>query len=174
MKKTASFTRRSLAAAALALALSASAAVSISAAQAGTSTVQPRPGWVVTPTKHDYKTLIANVEAAARAHKMGLVTRASATIGAMKVFKKKIPGNMVIGLYHPRFAVPMLEASVAAGIEAPIRVYITENPDHTATLSYKTPSFVFAPYMAEGGDKLKKLAAELDAVFAAIARDAAK
>ena len=166
--------RRCITATALALALSASSAVSISAAQAGASTVQSREGWVVLPTQHDYKTLVSNVNAAAKAHKMGIVTRASATIGAMKVLDRKIPGNMVIGLYHPRFAVPMLEASVAAGIEAPIRVYVTENPDHTATLSYKKPSYVFAPYMAEGGEKLKKLAAGLDDVFAAIAKDAVK
>ena len=86
---------------------------------------------------------------------------------------KTIPGNTVIGLYHPRFAVPMLEASIAAGIEAPIRVYVTENAGGTATLSYKLPSFAFAPYMDEGGDKLKALAADLDALFAALAKDAA-
>jgi len=66
----------------------------------------------------------------------------------------------------------MLEASIAAGIEAPIRVYITENSDGTATLSYKTPSFVFAPYMKEGGDKLKNLAADLDKLFASLAAEA--
>ena len=131
-----------------------------------------RPGWSVTKTGYDYPTLVKRVNAAAAANKIGIVTRASATVGAAKVLKKKIPGNMVVGLYHPRFAIPMLEASVAAGIEAPIRVYITENDDGTATLSYKTPSTVFAPYMSEGGDKLKKLAAELDTLFAAIAKQA--
>jgi len=166
--------RRCLTAAALALALSASPAVSISAAQAQNSTVQARQGWVVMPSRHDYATLVKNLDAAARAHKMGIVTRASATVGAMKVFGRKIPGNMVVGLFHPRFALPMLEASVAAGIEAPIRVYLTENPDRTATLSYKKPSFVFAPYMSEGGEKLSALGMELDKTFAAIAREAVK
>jgi uncharacterized protein (DUF302 family) len=46
----------------------------------------------------------------------------------------------------------VLGASVAAGIEAPIRIYVTENQDGTATLSYKKPSAVFAPYADEGGD----------------------
>ena len=68
----------------------------------------------------------------------------------------------------------MLEASIAAGIEAPIRLYLTENADGTATLSYKTPTFVFAPYMNEGGDALKELAGELDAIFAAIAEASVK
>jgi uncharacterized protein (DUF302 family) len=131
-------------------------------------------GWVVIPSNHDYPTLAENVLAAAKQHKIGVVSRASATVGAKNVLDKTIPGNMVIGLYHPRFAVPMLEASIAAGIEAPIRVYVTENPDGTATLSYKTPSHVFAPYMDEGGDALNVLAIELDELFAALAADATK
>ncbi len=137
------------------------------------SQVAPRDGWVVIPTQLDYPTLVANVDEAAARHKIGIVTRASATVGAKSVLDKDIPGNMVVGLYHPRFAVPMLEASIAAGIEAPIRVYITENPDGTATLSYKQPSVVFAPYMDEGGEALAGLAAELDALFAALSADAA-
>ncbi len=133
-----------------------------------------KPGWVVITTEHDYPTLTANVESAAQKNKIGVVTKASATLGAKRVLEKDIPGNMVIGLYHPRFAVPMLEASITAGIEAPIRVYVTENSDGTATLSYKMPSHVFAPYMDEGGEALATLAAELDALFAALAADATK
>lgn len=129
-------------------------------------------GWVKIKTTHSYADLVKRVNTAAKSHKIGVVTRASATVGAAKVLKKKIPGNMVVGLYHPRFAVPMLEASINAGIEAPIRIYITENQDGSATLSYKKPSFVFAPYMSEGGEKLKKLAAQLDKVFASIAKQA--
>ena len=128
-------------------------------------------GWKVTKTAHSYPVLIERLDAAVKANKMGLVTRASATLGAKKVLDKDIPGNMVVGVYHPRFAVPMLEASIPAGIEAPIRFYITENDDDTATLSYKTPTAVFAPY-EDGGQKLKDLAAELDAVFAKIAAEA--
>ncbi len=138
-----------------------------------TAQLAEREGWVVIATDLDYPTLAANVESAAQKHKVGIVSKASATLGAKRVLDKDIPGNMVIGLYHPRFAVPMLEASVAAGIEAPIRVYVTENPDGTATLSYKMPSHVFAPYMDEGGEALASLAAELDVLFAALTADAA-
>ena len=135
--------------------------------------VSKRDGWIVTPTPHAYGDLIKRVNAAAKANKIGIVTRASATVGAKKVLKKEIPGNMVVGLYHPRFAVRMLDASIAAGIEAPIRVYITENKDGTSTLSYRTPTHVFAPYMDEGGTKLKGLADELDGLFAKIVAEAA-
>ena len=102
---------------------------------------------------------------------MGVVTRASASAGAAGR-GVKIPGNMVVGVYRNDFAVRMLEASVPAGIEAPIRFYLTENADGTATLSYRAPSVVFAPY--KGGDKLKALAGELDGIFAKIAADAVK
>ncbi len=128
------------------------------------------PGWSVTKTGHGYEALVARVSAAVKANKMGLVTRASATLGAA-ARGKTIPGNMVIGVYRNDFAVRMLEASIPAGIEAPIRFYITENADGTATLGYKTPSAVFAPY-GDGGRKLTALAKELDAIFAKIARQA--
>ena len=128
------------------------------------------PGWSIHKTGHSYADLIKRVDAAVKANKMGLVTRASATKGAASL-GKTIPGNTVIGVYRPDFAIRMLEASVPAGIEAPIRFYITENADGTATLSYKKPSVVFAPY-ADGGDKLKEMAAELDGIFAKIAGEA--
>jgi len=128
------------------------------------------PGWEIAKTRHSYANLIARLDAAVKANKMGLVTRASATLGA-KALGKTIPGNMVIGVYNPRFAVRMLAASIPAGIEAPIRFYITENADRTATLSYKIPSAVFAPY-ADGGQDLAAMARELDAIFAKIAKQA--
>ena len=128
-------------------------------------------GWSVIDTGHSYQALVDRLGKAVKANKMGLVTRASATLGA-KSLGKTIPGNMVVGVYRPDFAVRMLAASVPAGIEAPIRFYITENGDGTATLSYKKPSAVFAPY-ADGGAALRALAAELDALFAKIAKEAA-
>ncbi|MEK7246189.1 MAG: DUF302 domain-containing protein [Pseudomonadota bacterium] len=121
-------------------------------------------------TAHSNKNLIERLDVAVKANKMGLVTRASATAGAASL-GKTIPGNMVVGVYRPDFAIRMLEASVPAGIEAPIRFYITENADGTATLGYKKPSAVFAPY-AGGGGKLKEMAAELDNIFAKIASEA--
>lgn len=131
-----------------------------------------RPGWKVMKTAHSYPLLVERLEQAIADNKMGLVSRASATLGAKRVLNKTIPGNMVIGVYRPDFAVRMLEASLAAGIEAPIRFYVTENADGTADLSYKTPTAVFAPY-TDGGEALKVLAMELDAIFANIATKAA-
>lgn len=135
--------------------------------------IAARDGWVILPTAHSYPALVKRIDQAAKVNKIAVVTRASATVGAKKALDQTIPGNMVIGLYHPRFAVPMLKASIAAGIEAPIRLYLTENENGTATISYKTPSSVFAPYMDEGGTPLKALAGELDQLFDKLAREAA-
>ena len=92
----------------------------------------------------------------------------SVALGAKKI-GVTIPGNMVVMVFHPKFAVRMLEASVPAGIEAPLRFYITENADGTTTLTYRYPSSVFAPYESK---KLDEMARELDGIFAKIAADA--
>ena len=146
-------------------------ALALNAPSAAAQEWRAPPGWEVAKTRHAYADLIKRLNAAVKANKMGLVTRASATLGAKAALGKTIPGNMVIGIYHPRFAVRMLAASIPAGIEAPIRFYITENADGTATLSYKKPTAVFAPY-ADGGEKLAAMARELDTIFAAIAKQA--
>lgn len=125
----------------------------------------PYPGTQIIATDHAYNDLVARLDAAVKANKMGLVTRASATAGAARL-GKTIPGNLVVGVYRPDFAIRMLEASVPAGIEAPLRFYITENADGTATLTYRKPSAVFAPYDVKALDEMAK---ELDAIFAKIA-----
>ncbi|NKB22473.1 MAG: DUF302 domain-containing protein [Alphaproteobacteria bacterium] len=126
-------------------------------------------GLIHIKTELTYAALVKKLDASVKKNKMGLVTRASATVGAKRVLKKTILGNMVVGVYHPRFAVRMLKASIPAGIEAPLRFYITENSNNTANLSYKTPTSVFAPYKIGA---LTKMAVELDKIFANIARDA--
>ncbi|ASP35727.1 DUF302 domain-containing protein [Labrenzia sp. VG12] len=133
--------------------------------------VPDRKGWQVAPTDKTYQALVDDLKTSIKAHEMLLVTQASASAGA-KGRGLTIPGNRVIGVYRNDYAVRMLEASVAAGIEAPIRFYVTENSDGTATLSWKTPSFVFAPYFDDGGEALETLAAELDLVFLSIAEGA--
>jgi uncharacterized protein (DUF302 family) len=127
-----------------------------------------RPGWVIEPTAHGYGALIQQLDRAVAASPLNVVTRASATVGA-KSLGQEIPGNMVVGVFAPQFAIRLLEASVAAGIEAPLRLYITEDPDGTATLSYKTAAHVLAPYKQEGGPELTALAGELDRILADIA-----
>jgi uncharacterized protein (DUF302 family) len=131
----------------------------------------PRDGWVVMESAKSFKDLVASVKSAAKSNKMGVVTQAGPTAAA-KARGITIPGNRVIGLFNNVYAVRILGLSTAAMIEAPVRVYVTENEDGSATLSYKTPSTVFAPYMAEAGPELGVAAGELDAIFMAIAQTA--
>lgn len=130
--------------------------------------ISPRPGWSVHPTNKNYLDLVAAVGRAVKANGMAVVTQAGPTKAAANR-GITIPGNRVIGVFNNDFAVRILATSTAAMIEAPIRFYVTENPDGTATLSYKTPSFVFTPYIGEGGEDLADLAAQLDDRFVAIA-----
>mmetsp|Transcript_2924 Transcript_2924/g.5119 ORF Transcript_2924/g.5119 Transcript_2924/m.5119 type:complete len:164 (-) Transcript_2924:479-970(-) len=133
----------------------------------------PRDGWSVTPTTKSYEQLIDDVKTAAKANKMGIVTQAGPT-GAARNRGVTIPGNRVIGIFNNVYAVNILGLSTAAMIEAPIRMYVTENEDGSATLSYKLPSTVFAPYVEEAGPDLATMAGELDSIFATIRNQATK
>ncbi|VAV87893.1 FIG01073776: hypothetical protein [hydrothermal vent metagenome] len=148
------------------------AGVLLLASVVGAQALEPREGWIITETSYDYKTLIKRVNAAVKAAPIAIVTQASASSGA-RGQGFTIPGNRVFGLYRNDYARRMLSASIAAGIEAPIRLYVTENDDGTATLSYKTPTAVFSPYFDEGGADLQALASELDGIFATITTQAA-
>jgi uncharacterized protein (DUF302 family) len=139
---------------------------------ANSQSINPREGWFVFPTQYSFKELVNRTRAAVKIAPIAIVSQASASSGAHNQ-GFEIPGNRVIGIYRNDYARRMLAASVAAGVEAPIRLYLTENEDETATLSYKTPSSVFAPYMDEGGEDLQTLAVELDAIFLGIARSVA-
>ncbi len=134
----------------------------------GTPTGAGANNLVVLVIDKPFDTAWAGLEEAVKANKMGVVTRASASRGA-KSRGIQIPGNAVVGVYRNDYAVRMLEASIPAGIEAPLRYYLTENADGSTSLSYRRPTAVFAPY---GSADLDAMAAELDAVFAKIASDA--
>lgn len=135
--------------------------------------VSPRDGWLVFPTNLSFKELVTRTRSAIKQAPIAIVSQASASSGAQNQ-GYEILGNRVIGVYRNDYARRMLAASVSAGIEAPIRLYLTENTDKTATLSYKTPTTVFAPYMDEGGADLKVLANELDVILQNIAKTATK
>lgn len=131
--------------------------------------LQPRDGWRVTVTDMTYQSLLDGLIAAVPDEGMGVVTQAGPT-GAARARGIEIPQNRVVGVFNNKYAVEILGLSTAAMIEAPIRFYVTEDPmDGTATLSWKTPSFIFAPYANEGGARLAQLAEELDLRFEAIA-----
>lgn len=147
------------------------APVSMVHAQDTDGKLTARAGWVILPARHKFDDLVVRLEKAVSEAGMNVVNVASASDGA-RAQGISIPGNRVIGVYRNDFARRMLAASLQAGIEAPIRYYLTENPDGTATLSYRTPTSVFAPYLAGAGADLGRVAGELDVIFEAIARNA--
>lgn len=159
---------RSFKKAALAMVSIVFVAAGMTAAAADSS--DPFPGTVTIKTNHGFDALAGRVEKAVTEHKMGLVAQASASRGAA-ARGVKIPGNLVLMVFRNDYAVRMLKASVPAGIEAPLRLYITENPDGTASLTYRAPGAVFAPY---GSPALDEMAKELDGIFQNIVRDATK
>lgn len=132
-----------------------------------------RDGWTVYATGKSYDELVNATRSAIKSNGLIVVTQAGPT-GAAANRGITIPGNRVIGAFNNDYAVRVLSTSTAAMIEAPIRFYVTENSDGTATLSYKLPSAVFAPYSDEGGSELAAIASELDARFADIAADAVR
>jgi uncharacterized protein (DUF302 family) len=145
------------------------AAFALAAWSAWAEVPAPHAGTTTLATRHGFDVLVTRVEQAVQANKMGFVAMASASRAAA-ARGVKIPGNAVVMVFRNDYAVRMLEASVPAGIEAPLRIYVTENPDGTASLTWRRPSAVVAPY---GSPKLDAMAKELDPVFEAIVKDAA-
>lgn len=127
----------------------------------------PYEGTNLIETGMPFDAYVEALRAAVTANRMGIVAQASATRGAASI-GKTIAGNTVIMVFRPDFAVRMLEASVPAGIEAPLRLYVTEQPDGTALLTYRSPTAVFAPH---GVAALDDMAAELDTIFEQIVGD---
>lgn len=96
--------------------------------------------------------------------KMALVCHADAQRGAA-ARGVTLKGNQVLMVFRNDFAVRLLRADPAAGFEAPIRIYVYENPDGTATVTYVRPSTVFGAYRHP---EVRAVAAELDPLFKAI------
>lgn len=136
---------------------------------AGADKPAPFPGTKTVATQQKFDALMGRLERAITDNGMGLVGQARASRGAAS-HGVKIPGNTVVKVFRNDYAVRMLAASVPAGIEAPLRIYVTENADGSASLTYRKPSAVFAAY---GNAKLDAMSKELDPIFEKIVRDAA-
>ena len=135
------------------------------AAQTGTPTFAQGPQPRVTiASRYNFAMTLERLESAVAANGLGIVTRANAQNGARSL-GMSIPGNQVWGLFGPKFAVRMLKASVDAGFEAPVRLYIVESAQGTVAVSYVKPSVVFTPY---GRKDLDTMAQELDGLFGRI------
>ncbi len=128
----------------------------------------PLPGTRTAASPHSFDSTLERLEKAIEANRMGLVAQASASRGAA-ARKVKIPGNAVLMVFRNDYAVRMLASSVPAGIEAPIRIYVTETAGGRTTVTWRTPSALFAPYGSPGVDAVAR---ELDPIFEKIVADA--
>lgn len=128
----------------------------------------PFSGTETVTSSRPFDAMVTRMEKAIEANKMGLVAQASASRGAAGR-GVRIRGNVVLMVFRNDYAVRMLAASVAAGIEAPLRLYITEDLDGRTSVTWRSPSAVFTPY---GSADLNALARELDPIFEKIVRDA--
>jgi uncharacterized protein (DUF302 family) len=115
-----------------------------------------------------FQQVVTTLQRSVESHKMVLVCEADAQKGAA-ARGVTIRGNRVLMVFRNDFAVPLLQADPAAGFEAPIRIYVYENTDGTTTISYRTPSAVFAGY---AHPEVRAVAAALDPIFKAIVDDA--
>ena len=149
------------------------AILAVSAPAFAQSVVTARDGWEVMTTVKSYPTLLADLKAAVTEAGFGVVTEAGPTELAAKR-GETIPGNRVVGVFRNDLAVTIIRAVPAAMIEAPVRFMVMEEPNGTATLSYRIPSTVFAPYADEGGAQLAGAVTTLDEAFAKIAAAATR
>ncbi len=121
-------------------------------------------GRITAVSRTTFQKVAAALEQAIADQKMALVCHANAQRGAA-ARGVTIKGNQVLMVFRNDFAVRLLAADPRAGFEAPIRIYLYENPDGTATVSYLPPSVLFAPYRHP---EVQAVAAELDPIFKGI------
>lgn len=121
-------------------------------------------GRVTAVSRTPFRQVAEALEKAIAEQKMALVCHANAQRGAA-ARGVSIKGNQVLMVFRNDFAVRLLAAEPAAGFEAPIRIYLYENPDGTATVTYLPPSAVFAPYRHP---EVRAVASELEPIFRTI------
>lgn len=129
----------------------------------------PYPGMVTVETGRKFEPFADAFAKAITDNGFNVVGIACANCAIKAVFGETVPGNRVFLFFKPAYARRMLADSVAAGIEAPIRVYATEQPDGTAKVTYRLPSAVFGAYEVPD---LTAMGKELDGHVAKIVADA--
>ena len=128
------------------------------------SSTWAQPDRVTHTVRSSFQDVVTTLKKSIEDHKMALVCEADAQKGAA-ARGVKIRGNRVLMVFRNDFAVRLLAADPDAGLEAPIRIYVHENADGTTTISYRTPTVVFAPYRHA---EIRAVAEALDPIFKAI------
>jgi uncharacterized protein (DUF302 family) len=111
---------------------------------------------------------VRRLQAAVGANGMLLLSTASASQGAANS-GFTIPGNAVLFVFRNDFARRLLAENVAAGFEAPLRLYVTERPGAGVIVEWRRPSGLFAAY---GSAPAVAIGTELDAILEKIVAEA--
>ncbi|MCR9071929.1 MAG: DUF302 domain-containing protein [Alphaproteobacteria bacterium] len=146
------------------------AVVLVTIAPVSGNTAGPRAGDVTVETNKPFATYVDALREAIRENGFNIVGIACANCAIKGAFQETVPGNRVFLFFRPDYARRMLKASLAAGIEAPIRLYVTEASDSSAVVTYRLPSHIFGAY---GVAELTAMGKELDDHVAAILDTAA-
>lgn len=144
------------------------ASVMLAAIPAAAQPALPFPDARRVASGYGFDETVKRLQAAVGANGMLLLSTASASQGAAGA-GFSIPGNAVLFVFRNDFARRLLAESVAAGFEAPLRLYVTEAPGGNAAVAWRRPSGVFAAY---GSAPAVAIGTELDAIFEKIVSNA--
>lgn len=150
---------------ALALLVLTSAMASMTAAQAGEDepeAVGPYPGTVSLGSSYALTEAVRRVEKAVRANGLTLVQTVNSG-------GRGQTGVSVILVSSSDYWGRILKVNQLAGMEMPIRIYVTDTGNRTSAVIYRAPSSIFALY---DSPELDRIATDLDQVFAKIVDDA--
>jgi uncharacterized protein (DUF302 family) len=118
-------------------------------------------GRITAVSKAPFAHVATALERAIADEKLALVCHANAQRGAQGR-GVSIKGNQVMMVFRNDLAVRLIGADPGAAFEAPMRIYVYENADGTATVTYVPPSVLLAPYRHPA---VRAVGAELDPVF---------
>jgi uncharacterized protein (DUF302 family) len=150
---------------ALALFVLATAVASTTAARAAEDepeAVGPYPGTVSLGSSYALGDAVRRVEKAVRANGLTLVQTVNSG-------GRGQTGASVILVSSSDYWGRILKINQLAGMEMPIRIYVTDTGNRTSAVIYRAPSSIFALY---DSPELDHIAGDLDQLFAKIVDDA--
>jgi uncharacterized protein (DUF302 family) len=106
---------------------------------------------------------IAKLWSGVEAQNMRVVAHINGQANAAKI-GKTVPGDQILEIFRPDFAIRVWEACKPAGHDIPLRIHVYEEAGETK-VSCRMPTEVFEPYSSPG---LIEVGTELDAIFNSI------
>lgn len=89
-----------------------------------------------------------------------LVSHINGQANAAKI-GKTVPGDQILEIFRPDFAIRVWAACKPAGHDIPLRIHVYEE-DGTTKVACRMPTEVFEPY---GSAELNEVGQELDSIF---------